>query len=772
MSDASTTNDTFGRRAAALGSPADLLALEQAERGAERFAAIDALLGDVLRRALLGEPVIATERNTRLGGAARLLTDIGRHVLDEVFVLAAQQSRGAWFLPESVRVRAGKINFIAHYRASPRYGGALIDGDGATVTLSKDGDPLFAWALLDELFEALIIPIDLRTRLLGERGEHDQLKLWARFDELTAGLQLDLSEPLAVYRYGGGWHALKTDEQIAAREGLLDALAEQATADLGCRYRAYRLRTLIERYYKKAKNGRATRRQVLTRAEERTIAGFFGGDWLSFLHYLGEEPAPGEEIVTALPETRLYTRGSERVAQVAAAKDVPVEEVQRILSSLWQGEVVSPVSARVDVLRRFWKRFDETHARQRPGMPALWGLTEEGRLLEDTEESRAGAFTRGLYRKVLPPDLIADIERLWRGFMLARWPDHIVSAPAPIELMVGAFGPALRFWHGAALTAWFLCEGPYSRTDMSGLADYHSADLDQIAALGAPVDPQMFDELKKAEAKLPEPEPIYEQGPESKDVDDGISISFGFSTRSRRDGFETLRDIITRHRRDWAADHLEAYLTAVWQTELRDAGHDYNRFVAEKGRSPTAKQFAKEAAMAANHWFGGDFSALYTAIGEKSPVKPVRAALMPDDRAAFARNVFANLGGRPSNRHAFATSRESAREQQAEQKRYWRIRDLAEDSLRFIQLEEALGEPPTLEQFGRRKFSYIAEEVWGDAEGAWQLYTEAIAIARAAAAGDRRTADVGGAPSAAMREAPDEDRPGAALAHPPTQRRR
>lgn len=150
------------------------------------------------------------------------------------------------------------------------------------------------------------------------------------------------------------------------------------------------------------------------------------------------------------------------------------------------------------------------------------------------------------------------------------------------------------------------------------------------------------------------------------------------------------------------------------------------RAAGEAARKPAA---AKEAATASNHWFGGDVSALYTAIGEKSPVKPVRTALMPNDRAAFARAVFATLGGRPFNRHTFAEDREVAREQQQEQTRYWRFRDLAEDSLRYIQLEEALGEAPTLDQFGRRKFSYIAEEVWGDIDN-WRVYTDAIAKAR------------------------------------------
>ncbi len=731
MSAGSLESYTFGRRAAACASVAELLALEQQEVRGKRLAAWDSLLGHVLKLALSGQQVVVIERDSRRGDSVQLRQDSGRDLLGS-FVLAYQQSRGAWFLPETVRVRAGKINFVAHYRASPRYGGTLIDGDAATVALRESGDPLFAWSLLEPLFDVLTIPIDLRTRLLGEKSEEEQQDLWVRFDELAIALGLDLSQSLGVYRYGGGWHRLSTEDRISARSQLLDALQSQATPELGRRYRAFRLFTLIKRYYKKAKNGRALRRQVLTRAEERTIAGFFGGDWLAFLDYLGEEPAAGEEIVTALPETRLYAFGSERAGEIAAAQNVPLDQVQLILASLWKGDAVSPVVARVGLLRRFWASFDEAHARQRPGMASLWGLIEGGGLLE--EDTSDHAFTPALYRQLLPTELVADVERLWGGLLLPRWPDRIVSALAPIDLMRAAFGPALRFWHGTALTAWFLCEGPSSRTDMKGLAVYHARDLDELVALGAPVDVGLFDELQKAEAKLPEPQPVYDREPQSVQVHDGISINIGISTRSRRDGFESLRDIVTRHRREWAMRYLDGYLTAVWQAHLRDIAHEYNRFVAAKAKPPTAKQFAKDAETATNYWFGGDLSALYTAIGEKSPVQPVRVKLVPVDRAAFAKRVFADLGGRPFKREILAASRDDVKQQAAEQTRYYHLRYLAQESLRFLQLEEALGQAPTLEQFGKDRFRGIAGEVWQDVSAGWSSYTDVIAAARNALA--------------------------------------
>ena len=83
--------------------------------------------------------------------------------------------------------------------------------------------------------------------------------------------------------------------------------------------------------------------------------------------------------------------------------------------------------------------------------------------------------------------------------MLARWPEHIVTNLSPHGTMSETFGPALSFWHGVGLTAWFITEGPYARTDMVGLADYYASQLAALDTFGCPVDPLVFDELIVAE---------------------------------------------------------------------------------------------------------------------------------------------------------------------------------------------------------------------------------------------------------------------------------
>ena len=66
-------------------------------------------------------------------------------------------------------------------------------------------------------------------------------------------LGLDVGDKLAVMRYGGGWGRLRAGEQLDAKQGLLAAIAAQATGVMVCRYRAYRCIPLIARYYSKAK---------------------------------------------------------------------------------------------------------------------------------------------------------------------------------------------------------------------------------------------------------------------------------------------------------------------------------------------------------------------------------------------------------------------------------------------------------------------------------------------------------------------------------------
>jgi hypothetical protein len=653
--------------------------------------------------------------------------------LKDIFSIEHQHSRGAWFLPEKVSIKTGLVNLPSTFAKYPRFATGLAWEERARVLLADSPAAVFLHVAVEPLFEQLFQPFELRGRIAGAKSREDQIAAWESVDELISALGLDLEKELVVMRYGGGWSRLRAAEQVEAKQRLLQALSVQANEQLAARYRAYLLLSLIDRYYSKSKNGQARRRQVLTRSLEKTLAGFFGGDWLRFLQYLGETPHPDEEIAAAIPEAKLFVGGTKSAAAVASEIGVTTEEVERALATYWDtsneqaAAVRSPVDHRVSILQAYWKHFDEIHSRQESGMPALWGLVEEDRSIRLTWEG-PDWYSARMYRKLLPTELVTEIERRWASIMLPRWPERIVSELSPHALMAESFGPALTFWHGSALTAWFICEGPMSRTDIVGMPTYYQDDLKQLEQLGCPINLNIFADLSEAEKRLGPPEPIKSHVSTTEVA--GVTFEMSISSGSRRSGFAKLRDVLTEHRRAWADQYLEKYLRARWETELREAARFHAQIIADKGKPPTPKQFARHASAATNHWFGGDMSAFYAAIGEKSVVRPERVTLLPSDRIGFAKRVFEALGGKPFERQTLVANRGEGVAQAAEQDRHTKFGWLAEESLRLIQLEEALGRPPELKEFGTSGFEYRSDVFSPDPQQAWANYVAVVEATR------------------------------------------
>lgn len=726
MSEAPPTS-SFGARAAAAPDPGALLELEQREGRSGLLAPVDGLLGSFLVRALHGAEVLRFADGDWLLSAPELSAEESQ-ALDEHFGVASQHAKGAWYLPEQVTIKAGLQNLAFYFATYPRFATGITFQTRVRVPLAQSSLGVLAWSATEPLFEQLVVPFDLRGRSAGTKTPEEQLAAWAGFDELVGALGLELADELAVMRYGGAWGPLRAGAQLEAKKRLLDALAAQATPALAARYRAFRLRPLIARYYEKAKDGVAKRHQVVTRDLQKNLSAFFGGDWLAFVRYLGEQPHPDEHIDSTLPEVKLMVAGAQKAASVAQSLGLPADEVERALA-LFHGSAPaqrSPVEERVAILRDYWKEFDAIHAAQAAGMKPLTDLVRQ-----DPASEGLGWewYSPGVHRDHLSAELCARIEAAWGTVMLPRWPEHIVSSISPQATMAVTFGPALTFWHGVGLTSWLVSEGPYSRTDMAGLRDYESALLADLEALGCPVDNAMFREFAAAEARLGAPEPIISDQ-SSSEVVSGLRVEFGAQYGSRRAGFEGLRDVVTRWRRAWAEKNLDAYLRARWDAEIREAARLYFQTLADRQKPPTAKQFASHAVDATNHWFGGDLSAFFGAIGEKSPVAPERVALMPADPKAFAGMVFERLGGRPPRRTRAAGGQGEGVETQEERAAREKFRWLSNQSLHLIQLEEAIGHPPELSTFGRQGFEYRSDVIAPDREAAWARYTEVVDAAR------------------------------------------
>ncbi len=614
--------DTFGAHLSGL-SPEEAVVAEVKAGKHERFAALDAFLADLLRRSFVsGERVVDITYARRSTGYDTVsITNVEsaqRELLDDQFTLERQEARGAWFLPQEASLKVGICNLAGHMAAHPRFAINATRDESVKVDLRASADTLAAWALLVPVFADLLAPIELRAPTGQLKPADQQRKVWAAVDETYAALDIEADAVLAVMRPGGGWASLRAADQVAARQALLGALARQVGEGTASRWRIRAIGGLAAAYYRKAKQGPPLAKAVLTKAHQQTLAAVFGGDWLALLEYLEEQPNPAERITTALPEPRLYIRATAKTASVAAQADLPVDEVERMLAAYLgaTGDATSPVEKRVEVMRRWWDAFDALHAAQRPGQQPLWGLVDEGIVALDND----AAPEPYLYRQLLDADLVDEIDRLWDGVTLPRWPERIVSEFHPHRQMADAFGPASAFWHGVALTCWYVCEGPYSRTDIAGLEKYHQRQLTALDEAGYPIDRALFKELKRAEKRLGPPQQLWAQQ-ERHEVTAGVTLTIGMGGGTRREGFEILRDVVTQHRRNWAQRHLDEYLHHRWDSELREVAREHSRRVAARGKPPTLKQFASFAATAANHWFGGDLGAVYAAVGEPAPAR-------------------------------------------------------------------------------------------------------------------------------------------------------
>jgi hypothetical protein len=733
-------NKSFGERLLQV-NPTSAHSLEQAEGRAGFFKDLDTVTAGILGRSLAGERIGAIAKqsgNDQLNLLA--VTENERRFIRNTFLLSDQQKRGAWFLPEHCTIHIGNANLPYHYRRNARFASGVAYDERLKIDLRNGPEALYCWAVLEPLFDTLFQPITLRTTSALTGNRDAQSRAWQEVDSSFASLGVSVGDTLAVFRFGGGWSKLRASEQVEARTALLRRLASAVSAQTAVAFRMLRIQELVRRYYARAAHGCPTMRRVLTQPLQRTLSAYFGGDWLAFLRYIGEHALPEERIAEALPEAKLYVGVVDHAATVAEKHGIAPSEIEKMLRAFWVGgQEVSPLQHRVTVLRKYWYHFDDIHAKQAPGMPSLWGLVGEGGEVRceaaDGEPFGPAWFSRGCYRSLLPAELLHEIDTLWDGICLSGYPGSIVSAINPHSLMADTLGPALRFWHGAALTAWFLTEGPMSRTNMSDLAKYHARDLAELDALGCSINRQMFEDLIAAEVNLGVPRPMRDS--EARQAVGDATLAMTLMAGSQRGGFEELRDVITLHRRAWTQRHFDAYLRARWEVEIRATAREFNRLFEQKGKGPTAKQFAKFAVAPANHWFGGNVSDLYASFGEKSPVLSQRSRLLPRDVQAFMGNVFHAIGGKPTSWNELAKT--IVGNEREGQDRAWRDHEgrkrLAELSVLYVQLLEAIGAPPTLKEFGASRFVQLSTVLADQPEKAWLVYSQAIGRSLALATG-------------------------------------
>lgn len=699
--------------------------LEEEERLglADRFQQVDAILDQAVAAALGGQRIldIAVRRS---GPSLLKLATLSREQrtwLNATFSKAAHESRGSWYLPDVIKVNAGAFVLVEALLAQPRFAASAIAGQSAKGD-PQSGEAVFIWAALDPLFETLAVPLNLRSLKAGAMKRAERTRVWSTFDSLAGSLRLD-DEAIQVFRSNDNWKNVSPREHEERRIRLGEALRGHAGQDLGRGYRAHLLHTLIERYYAKAKKGHPTKTQAVTRAYERALTALFGGDWLAFLEYLGEEPPESDKVITALPNPKL----------------------------LLGDEAESPIREREQALRHLWEALDDLHARQEPTMlpPSRYPLAEdwgddsaedddsdldfswESRSFLDelrdvtlaSEQLRAGSTAVRL-----PTEVVHEVEDLWRTKTIERYPQAIVTDLQPWTEVQLTLGPALAFWQGLLFSLWSNFEEDYDDRAVGALGAQFRQERRQLAALGFPIDDSLFERLIELEDSLPPPqEVVLSEGPPHAVM--GIELRVVMTSGRRRPGFAAMRDLVTKYRRAWADEHLDAYLARLWQDALRGVADGINRHRAAKRKEPTARQLSGIAAEAANRWCGGQVGLLCAAIGEQDTLHQAYTPRVPPDRRAFLLRLFTILGGELIPKIDYARDdAETQREKQRDADRQRGTGELTIGALRVLQLEEALGTTPTLKQYGASTFQRYASRVWdtGSVEDEWDRYLAAV----------------------------------------------
>lgn len=171
MASSDQGQDSFGRYAAQAASTGEFLRLERGHDRADDFLPLDSLIGGVALRALCGEKpfsVKGVDDTGARGRAATLhlegLTGEERALLEELFSLEQQRSRGSWSLPETVPARLGRLHFPAHLQQHSRFFHESVEVDAyRSVALAASSEALLAHMVLDPLFSSLYEPFALRS---------------------------------------------------------------------------------------------------------------------------------------------------------------------------------------------------------------------------------------------------------------------------------------------------------------------------------------------------------------------------------------------------------------------------------------------------------------------------------------------------------------------------------------------------------------------------------------------------------------------------------
>ena len=689
----------------------------------------DHLLTEILRRCLSGQRVLVLEP---AGKPTSLhLTDLipdQQTMLQERYSVEGQQSRGAWYHPKKAKLKAGLLNLPFHYAKNERFAMNAVLDEQSSLPLHNP-DTTAVWSALEPLAETLFQPL-IQTGPEAKKGDRDKRRrTWLTLKAEIQSLGIS-GEILKTFEANGSWWQLSSTEMRERKSAYLRCLRDISPEEVVRRYRIAQTQALAKRFYQKRRTLNATRERVLTKKLERILSGFFAGDWLEFLTYIEEKPEAGDAVQTELPSPVVVPGLNKEVVDIATNLNLEPSKVQEVAASLFPEVAgVNPIRERLHILEAFWSDFLDLHARQTAGMPSLWGFVHQHERIEIpaavTSEQAAHSGPPAQYKHHLNRTLQKEIEKFWGTRVVAKYPERLVTNTTPYYWMAQAIGPALEFWEGMFLTAWYITEGPYSRTDIQGMETYYSKHLDRLTKVGTPVNRHIFEELRRAEVRLGPLEYVSNDRNE-QEVYPGIVLRTGYGGSERRKGFEMLRDVVLRYARNWTEEYLQSYLETQWKVPLETMSDEVSKRFASKGKPPTVKQFARMAEATANKWFGGDLTAVSVAILQPSPVTQKYEQVISGDVTSLADHIY-----RKWTKIAQERSLRTDFEDYSDSRPYFQATELTKLSLEYLQLWELLGTRPSHEQFVKQLKFYerdtitrLLAEISDDSEVLWKLFIE------------------------------------------------
>lgn len=670
---------SFGRRVA-VATIDEVLTLEALHAKTEFFSTLDPVLDRLLSSMVQGHQVLEFER--RKGREGLKLLTLDAEPLGWVarkYSMDALEERGSWFLPEQLTI-SGVVQFGYYFAQTVRFGARATAESSIKVPVRHAPHAIFVWALLEPAAEIIYRSLQRAGGWGGKTSWQECVENWPRDSAALAQMGIDV-EGMGVLQSTP--HT--SSEQMARRQRILERV--RTSAELGRKYRAYAVRCLSARYYEKAdKAGRATRKRVLTKDMQPTFVGLFAGDWPLFVRYLGEELHADDSSGATLETT-------------------PVQLPSHL----------PEVDDRISVAMHYWEEVGRLEASRQAGGASLWGLVDDTQQFISAD--RDGVHTPALYLTRLSGELNSDIDRLWGSVATAKAPQKIVTAVSPHHQLAEAFGPALKVWHGIHLTAWFFTQGPYSRTDLKGLRSYYDRDLAELETLSCPLPIESLERIAEAQSWLAPPE---EYGDRERVEEGPVALEVFFSRGTRRGGFERVRDLIAQLRAEWTKRNLPAYLDRRYASLRDDLASFYYRTAKDRGKPPTPTQFAHRALDLANGWLGGSVQRAYASAGAPPQLESVLVGHPNFRRLAFvSRMLDALSGGKKLNLDPTTP----------EYRTSWALILLANDSLRFMQLEEVLGQTPDMKDI-QSAISRYARESNVDEQAAYESYLQAYSRVR------------------------------------------